>query len=139
MSDTGNNILGKIPKAVKVKFNPIDEIKTFSEPERGGGLEESKRSSSSSDAGGASYDAIRSAGAGTATGQQADAAHSSMRQHGHLYEEGLKLDLSQILTAASTVQAEALRASDDRRCCTTILLWITAIILYVAYWFLSED
>ena len=62
-----------------------------------------------------------------------------MRQHGHLYEEGLKLDLSQILTAASTVQAEALRASDDRRCCTTILLWITAIILYVAYWFLSED
>ena len=102
-------------------------------------VEESRRSSSSSDAGGASHDAIRSAGAGTATGQQADAAHSSMRQHGHLYEEGLKLDLSQILTAASTVQAEALRASDDRRCCTTILLWITAIILYVAYWFLSDD
>ena len=85
---------------------------------RGGGLEESRRSSSSSDAGGASHDAIRSAGAGTVTGQRADAAHSSMRQHGHLYEEGLKLDLSQILTAASTVQAEALRASDDHRCCT---------------------
>ena len=102
-------------------------------------VEESRRSPSSSDAGGALHDAIRSAGAGTVTGQQADAAHSSMRQHGHLYEKGLKLDLSQILTAASTVQAEALRASDDRRCCTTILLWITAIILYVAYWFLSED
>ena len=37
MSDTkGNNILGKIPRAVKVKFNPIDEIKTISELERGG-------------------------------------------------------------------------------------------------------
>ena len=102
-------------------------------------LEESKLSSSSSDAGGASHDATQSAGAGPIPGQSADALHSSLRQHGHLYDEALKLDLSHILTAASTVQAEALRASDDRRCCTSILLWITAIILYVAYWFLSED
>ena len=37
MSDTkGNNILGKIPRAVKVTFNPNDEIRTMSEPERGG-------------------------------------------------------------------------------------------------------
>ena len=102
-------------------------------------LEESRRSPSSSDAGGASHDATRSAGAGTATGRRADAEHSSMRQHGHLYDEALKLDLSHILTAASTVQAEALRASDDRRCCTTILIWITVIVLYIAYWFLTED
>ena len=101
-------------------------------------LEESRRSPSSSDAGGALHDAIRSAGAGIATGQSADAEHSSERQHGHLYDEAWKLDLSHILTAASTVQAEALRASDDHRCCTTILLWITAIVLYIAYWFLSE-
>ena len=37
MSDTKrNNILGKIPRAVKVKFNPNDEIRTISELERGG-------------------------------------------------------------------------------------------------------
>ena len=102
-------------------------------------LEESKRSPSSDAEDASERDATQSAGAGPIPGQSADALHSSLRQHGHLYDEPLRLDLSHILTAASTVQAEALRASDDRRCCTSILLWITAIILYVAYWFLRED
>ena len=102
-------------------------------------IEESKRSPSS-DAGDASKrDATQSAGAGPTPGQSADAPHSSLRQHSHLYDEPHRLDLSHILTAASTVQAEALRASDDRRCCTSIVLWITMVILYVAYWFLRED
>ena len=102
-------------------------------------FEESKHSPSS-DAGDASgRDATQSGRAGPTPGRSADASDSSLRHTGHFSEKSYRMDLSHILTAASTVQAEALRASDDRRCCTTILLWITAIILYVAYWFLSED
>ena len=58
-------------------------------------IEESKRSPSS-DAGDASKrDATQSAGAGPTPGRSADASHSSLRQHGHLYEEPHRLDLSQ--------------------------------------------
>ena len=101
-------------------------------------FEESKHSPST-DAGDASgRDATQSGGAGPTPGRKADASDSSLRHTGHLSEESYRMDLSHILTAASTVQAEALRASDDRRCCSSIFLWITVIILYVSYWFLRD-
>ena len=74
-------------------------------------FEESKHSPSS-DAGDASgRDATQSGGAGPTPGRSADASDSSLRHTGHLSEESYRMDLSHILTAASTVQAEALRAS----------------------------
>ena len=101
-------------------------------------FEESKHGPSS-DAGDASgRDATQSGGVGPTPGRSADASDSSLRHTGHLSEESYRMDLSHILTAASTVQAEALRASDDRRCCSSIFLWITVIILYVSYWFLRD-
>ena len=55
-----------------------------------------------------------------------------------LREESHGIGHSFLQDEASAAQADAIRASDYRQCCSSIFLWATCLTLYAAYWFLRE-